>query len=160
MGRLNAMESRTQRGHEEPLARQFSVFLANRVGQLKDLLDVLDSKELAVLGLTVVDSTDWAVLRLVFSDPNKAREVLRGHGVSFTESRVLLVELHNGQALADVCDALVRAEVSIHFAFPLTLRSEGHPVMVLQPEDTILAQQVLARRGFNLIGDEDLADEP
>ena len=52
----------TEQGYREPSAMQFSVFLANRVGQLKDLLDVLSEADARVLGLSITDATDWAVI--------------------------------------------------------------------------------------------------
>ncbi len=148
----------TSRGHEEPFAVQFSIFLANRVGQLRELLDVFDDKKLQMLGISIFDSTDWAVIRIVFLDPNKARAVLQDRGVPFTESEILLIELIDDDTLGEVCDRLMGAELNIHFAFPLTLRSHDNAVMVLHVDDRVLATHVLTRHHFVLLGHEDLAD--
>jgi len=148
----------TSRGHEEPFAVQFSIFLANRVGQLRELLEVFDAKDLRMLGISIFDSTDWAVIRVVFLDPNKARAVLADRGVPFTESDILLIELIDDNTLAEVCDHLMRAELNIHVAFPLTFRSHGNAVMVLQVDDRVLAAHVLTRHDVVLLGHEDLAD--
>jgi hypothetical protein len=149
------MSPQTQRNHAEPPAHQFSVFLANRIGQLKDLLDMLAEQELPMLGFSVVDSTDWAVLRMVFADPPKARKVLREHGLSFTETEVLLTQVETDETLAGVCGALVQAEIKIHFAYPLAIRGQ-YPVVVLHVDDTILAKQVLTKHGFTLISGNDI----
>ena len=68
--------SQTARGHEEPFALQFSVFMPNRVGQFCELLDTFDKNNIELVGISVVDSTDWAVIRMVCTDPNHTREVL------------------------------------------------------------------------------------
>ncbi|MFP4052618.1 MAG: acetolactate synthase [Phycisphaerae bacterium] len=151
--------NQTARGHEEPFATQFSVFLANRIGQLRELLDLFTEENISVLGLSVIDSTDWAVIRVVLSLPNKAREVLRRSGLQFTESRVLLVEVPMQETLIDVCGLLMRAELSIHFAYSLAVHSHQNPVMVLHVDDYTLATHALIRRGYVLLGDEDLADK-
>ena len=65
------------RGHEEPYAVQFSVFLANRVGQLKDLMNVFPERNVEVLGVSIIDSSDWAVVRIVSSDANAALALLQ-----------------------------------------------------------------------------------
>jgi hypothetical protein len=148
----------TQRGHEEPFAVQFSIFLANRVGQLKDLLDLFMEKGLSTLGLSIVDASEWAVIRTICSDPDKAREVLRGRGIPFTENRVILVELPDDESLAALCSHLLRAELNINFAYPLTMRSHGNAVMALHVDERTLAVQALTRHGFVLLGEEDLAD--
>lgn len=141
-----------------PFSVQFSVFLANRVGQLKELLDVLAENQLSVLGVSIVDSTDWAVIRLVLSDPDKAREILASRRLPFTDSRILLAELTEQATLAGICDLLLRAEINVHFAFTLTLQRDGHPVLAMHVDDLVAATHALGRHGIVLLGSEDLND--
>ena len=146
------------RGHEVPFATQFSVFLANRVGQLKDLLDLAAREKLDLYAVSIIDSTDWAVIRTIFSDVDKAREILRRNGIPFTESEVLLAELPEEDSLSQICGILLSGEISVHFAYPLTIRSHDYPVMVFHVDDTVLATQMLMKHGFVLLGQEDLGD--
>lgn len=155
---MEQLGSRIARGHEEPHAVQFSIFLANRVGQLKDLMDLFAQQHVEVLGVSIVDSTDWAVVRAVFSDANKSRVLLEGHKMPFTESSVLLVEFADQAALSHICGCLVGAELSVHFAYPLVVRSHENPVMVLHVDDPVLATQVLSLHKYTLLGSEDLGD--
>jgi len=60
----------TERGHEEPFSIQFSLFLANRVGQMRDLLSLLSENQIALLGCSIVDSCDWSVVRLIPDFPD------------------------------------------------------------------------------------------
>lgn len=155
---MQLAEDKTVQGHEEPFAVQFSVFLANRVGQLGELLDLLDEKSVRTFGVSVVDATDWAVIRMVCSDSNKAREILRSHQLPFTESQVLLVEMCDDDTLREICGHLLRAEINVHFAYPLALRSRGCPVTAFHVDDQVLATRVLTRHGLTLLGYEDLSD--
>ena len=148
----------TLRGHEEPFSVQFSVFLANRIGQLKELMDILLAENINVLGLSVVDSTDWAVIRLVLDDPGKAREKLKARGLPFTESEVLLAELSGPTSMREICQHLLHMEINVHFAYPLIYRTSGNPVMVLHLDDPSVAAQALVRHNFKIIGQEDLGD--
>ena len=145
----------TQRRHEEPFVHQFSIFLPNRVGQLGELLELLDQAEVEVAGISVVDSTDWAVVRTVFTEPGKARAVLVGHRVAFTECEVLAVVLEADQALHQLCQTLVSAELNVQFAYPLLIRRDDRPVMVLHADDHVLAAKVLTKRGFRVLDHED-----
>ncbi len=149
---------KTARGYEEPFAIQFSIFLANRVGQLKEMVNIFLRQSVRVLGLSIVDSTNWAVIRVICSDPDKARELLKRHPLPFTESAVLAVELASDDTLSEIASCLLRAEISVHFAYPLTLRSHENPVMVFHVDDTVFACHTLIRHGFVLLGHEDLAD--
>lgn len=155
---MTESQYKTVRGHEEPFAVQFSVFLANRVGQLRDLMQAFLEKDVDVYGLSIVDSTDWAVVRIVASDANVTRGLLQKHALPFTESEVILVELIERDSLTKICSYLLSAELNVHFAYPLTLRSHEHPVMVFHIDDEVTATQVLTRHGFVLLGSEDLAD--
>lgn len=149
---------KTAKGHEEPYATQFSVFLANRVGQLKDLMTLFSTHSVDVLGISIVDSTDWAVIRCVFSDANTARELLISHKLPFTESHVMLVEVEGTTALSQVCSNLLSAEINVHFAYPLTIHSNDNPVMVFHVDDHVLATEILLNHDFTLLGSEDLRD--
>jgi len=153
---MTRLPSQTARGHEEPFAIQFSVFLANRVGQLHELLEKFAENRLEVLGVSVVDSTDWAVIRIVFADANKARETLKSAELPFTESSVLLIVLPAQDSLSEACSHLLRAEINVHFAYPLTIRTDDSPIMVFHVDDIVTAAHVLSRHGFKLLGYEDL----
>jgi hypothetical protein len=155
---MSTSQYHTEQGYREPSAVQFSVFLANRVGQLKDLLDLFHQRQTHILGLSIVDSTDWAVIRIVCSDPTAAERILREHGVSFTSSQVLLVELDEPDSMAAVCGHLLQAEINIHFAYPLAIRRHECAVMVLHVDDTLLACRILNNHGLTMLGDADLAD--
>lgn len=158
MASMRFADPQTARDYADPYSIQFSVFLANRVGQLKDTLDLFAEQEVDVYGLSIVDSTDWAVIRTIFSDPDKAREVLRRREIPFTESQVLLVELEDRRALVRICGLLLQTEINVHFAYPLAIRCHENAVMVFHVDDLVLARQVLTRHGFTLPGWEDLAD--
>ncbi len=152
------MPFKTAREYEEPRAIQFSVFMANRVGQLEDMLLFLAKEKVSLLGISIVDSADWAVNRMVFTDHDKAREILRKCSLSFTESEVLLVEIAAGKSLADICGHLVRAEINVHFAYPLMVRRQDNPIMVFHVDDTTTATQTLTHHGLTLLNDYDLAE--
>ena len=148
------MPPRTERRHEEPFIRQFSIFLPNRVGQLAELLDVLNESEAKVAGISIVDSSDWAVVRMVFTEPGRAREVLKRHAIAFTECEVVAAVVSDDRPLHELCKALVGAELNLQFAYPLSIRRDGDPVMVLHVDDTVLAREVLTKHGFTLLDHE------
>lgn len=148
----------TERGHQEPFSIQFSVFLANRVGQLRELLTLLADNDISLLGCSIVDSCDWSVVRVVTDDPNKAREKLKQRGMPFTESMILLAVLEEDDALSHITELLMRAEINLVFAYPLTIQRHNHPVMALHVDDDVLASHLLTRHGLTLLGREDLAD--
>lgn len=149
----------TARAHEDPINIQFSIFLANRVGQFKECLSLLKNNEINLLGCSVVDSCDWGVIRMITDDPNKTREKLKQGGIPFTETMILLAVMDTADTLAEILELLMRAEINLAFAYPLAMERDGHPVMAFHVDDDVLASHLLTRHGLTLLGREDLADK-
>jgi len=149
----------TRRRFEPPRNTQFSVFLDQRVGRLLDLVDIFAGQALTIAGLSVVDSADHAVVRILTSRGVLARRLLARHELPFSEAEVLAVELGRGKTLSDICRALLAAELNIHYAYPLMVRPRGLPGVVLHTDDTLLAAQILRRKMFTLLAENDMGDE-
>src|ERR1043165_2841276 len=99
-------------GRQPERVKQFSVFTANRLGRLHDLTNLLGSNGVHIVGLTVLDTTDSAILRFVVDDPDRARELLRQHGFPFNESELLVVEVDAATQLKQLMAALLEAELN------------------------------------------------
>lgn len=152
------VETPTARGFEPPKAIQFSVFLDNRVGRLRDLLEVFEGQYLTLAGLSVVDSADHAVVRLITSRSDLARRLLFRCEHTCSEIDVVAVELPADDSLREVCEVLMGAELNIHYAYPLLVRPRGLPTIALHTDDIVLAGNILRRHGFNLFAENDLGD--
>jgi hypothetical protein len=147
-------------GFESTRVRQFTIFLDNRVGRLQMLVRSLEESSGRIVALSIEESADSSLVRMICADPDSSRPVLQEHGFSFTESDLLAVELprRNKQPLIAICTALLTAEINIHYAYPLLIRPRG-PALALYVEDPTLAAQLLIRKGFTLIGESDLKGE-
>ena len=152
------VETKPAGAFEPPRNRQFSVFLDNRVGKLLDLLDVFEGQMLALAGLSVLDSANHAVVRVLTSNSDLAQRLLRRHELPFSECDVLAVELGEGRGLAMMSRLLLAAELNIHYAYPLLVRPRGLPAIVLACDDPVLAGQILRRKHFTLLAENDMGD--
>ncbi|HXS67535.1 MAG TPA: acetolactate synthase, partial [Candidatus Polarisedimenticolia bacterium] len=86
---------------------QFSVFTPNRLGRLNELVKILGTHSVHVLALTVLDTTDSSIIRVVMDDPDKARDLLQQHGFAFTESSLVVVEVTSPEELNRLIAALL-----------------------------------------------------
>lgn len=145
-------------GFEPPSLTQFSVFLPNRVGVMLELVDVFDGQALVLAGFCVMDSADYSVVRLVTSRSELARRLLSRNKMSFSETQVLAVEIGGGKTLAGMCRNLLAAEVNIAYAYPLIVRPRGNAAVVLQSDDITLSGQILRRKLYTLLAENDLGD--
>src|SRR3954464_4410155 len=117
----------TARGRDWPSVRQFNVFVANRLGGLADGVRPFETTDIRIVSLTVVDSADCAIIRLVLSDPERALEIFEQARLPYTESDLLVVQLPDvAQPILQICKALLAAEISIHYAYPLLVGASGN----------------------------------
>ena len=148
----------TARGRDWPSVRQFNVFVANRLGGLLDVVRRFETTDIRIVSLTVVDSADCAIIRLVLSDPERATEIFERAGLPFTESDLLVVQLPDGtQPLLEICKALLGAEISIHYAYPLLVGPHGHAALALHVDGHETAVQTLTAKGFTVLTENDLS---
>src|SRR5271169_1012449 len=83
----------TARGRDWPTVRQFNVFLENRLGALLDVVRRFETTDIRIVSLTVVDSADCAIIRIVFFKQKTAYEIFKQGNLPFTESDLLVVQL-------------------------------------------------------------------
>ena len=154
---MSTMRPETELGYAPPMVRHFSIFLDNRVGKLLELLGSLsDEGNISVRAISILDSSDYAVIRLLVDKPALAREILDRHEFAVCQTDVLVAELSKDHELHHLCKFLLAAELNIHFAFPTMPRPSGEPTVVLSTDDNTLAGQILRRKGFRLFGEADL----
>jgi hypothetical protein len=146
----------TARGRDWPSVRQFNVLMENKVGVLLSLVRRFETTDIRIISLTCVDSADCAIIRIVLSDPERATEVLQQAQLPFTESDLLVVQLPEGtQPLLTICKALLVAEISIHYAYPILVGVHGCSALALHVDDHETAVTTLQRQGFTLFTERD-----
>lgn len=156
----SVVEPGTMRGREWPCLRQFGVVLENRVGLLHELLRSIERHDLRVVALSIADSIDCAVVRLIADDYERARELLSLTDQAVFEVDVIGVELPDSeQPYLELCMTLMEAEVNVHYTYPLLFRRRGQSAIALYVDDIDAGLQVLARKGHRLVTENDLAED-
>ncbi|MHC4833620.1 MAG: acetolactate synthase [Planctomycetota bacterium] len=153
-----AVPPMTEQGYAPPTVRQFGVFLDNKVGKLLELLQAFEESEVvSVRAISVVDSSDHAVVRLICDNADAARQMLRRRQFSFSEVDLLVVEIDEKRTLSAACLYLLGAELNIRFAYPILPSPQIDGAVALAVDDHTLAGQILRRKHFRLIAEEDLS---
>ena len=123
---------------------QFSIFLINKPGVLGNLLDELDKAKINILALTVMDSVEHGVLRIVGGSAEKTRKLLAAENATFNETQVLCVNLPNKVgAFADVARKLADAHVNVAYAYCTAGARGGRTTGILKVADVKKALKVL-----------------
>jgi len=151
------MPGKTTEGLRGEPVKQFSVFTPNKLGRLHDLVSLFATHQVHVLALSVLDTTESAILRLVVDDPERARHLLLEHKFPFTETDVLAVEIDSDTKLPGALAALLEAELNINYLYSFIVRPSGKSVLALNIEDREIATQVLLRHQFKVLNQSDLS---
>lgn len=136
---------------------QFSVFVENRVGRLHELTSLLARNEVHVMAITLLDSTDSTIVRLVVDDPSKARELMVNNDFPYTECAILVAEIGDESDLKGVLAALLEAEINIHYIYSFIKRPEDRAALAISCEDADTASQALGNRGFKILTQRDIS---
>lgn len=126
---------------------QFSVFLVNKPGILARVCQQLAEDKVNILALSMMDSTEHGVLRLVAEDPQCARHTLSALDVPSTESQVLVTVMSNRPgALADVVERLSAGHVNVNYAYCTAGAPGGKSLGVFRVSDLNKAVSILSER--------------
>ena len=127
---------------------QFSVFLVNKPGVLAQVTTALADSKVNLVAVTLVDSQEHGVLRMVAEKPDEARTVLKKLNLPLTETEVLCVDLPNRPgALADVATQLGKEHININYAYVTSGAPGGRTTGVLKVADQAKAVHVLKKSG-------------
>ena len=119
----------TMEGQGAPAVRQISIFVENRLGQLLNITQLFEDQDIRMLSLSIIDLVDCAVVRVLFDAADDARRILREAGYNVTVAEVVVERLPKGKrGLLTVWSALLGAEVSIAYAYPLLPTERGSAI--------------------------------
>jgi len=139
-------------------AKQLSVFIENREGRLDEVLAVIKAANVNILSLSLADTSEYGLLRLIVSDPAKADAALKANGFSSMLTDVLVVRLANkvGSLQAFLSD-LAKTEINLEYMYGLTIEKEGKASLVIKASDLAKASEILLKAGAELLTAEDIA---
>ena len=150
------MAAQTSTTPQDPV-KQFSVFAENRVGRLYDLASLLKRNNVHVMAITVLDTTDSSIIRIIVDDPAKARKLMVSNGFPYVECNILAVEISDESELSNVLAALFEAEINIHYVYSFIVRPAERSALAVNTEDPDIAAQALANRGFKVLQQSDIS---
>ena len=131
--------------------KQLSVFVENKHGRLQAIIDNLSESGVNIRALSIADTTDFGILRIIADDNEKAKSVLADAGVISTSTDVIAVYIDDKTGgLAQVLKIVTDAGVSIEYMYAFLGRKVGKALMVLKADDEALAEKVLSENGIAL----------
>jgi hypothetical protein len=137
--------------------KQLSIFVENKQGRLHAIMDALSDNGINISALSIADTTDFGILRVIVSDVEKAKAVLKEIGVISKVTDVIAVYLdHKIGGLSAVLDHISDAGLSINYMYAFLGRTEGKALMVMKPDDMEMAVATFNEKGIKLAGPDEI----
>ena len=138
-------------------AKQLSVFIENRKGRLGEVLHVLKENDVNIFSLSLADTTEYGLLRVIVNNPEKAREVLINAGFSSMLTDVLIIKIpHIAGSLQKILELIADNGVNIEYMYGLSVETEDASV-VMKTNDLELACEVLKKGNIGTMTIEEIA---
>lgn len=137
--------------------KQLTVFVQNRKGAMVSLTDILAKNEINIRALSIAETEDFGVLRLIVNDETAATKILEENGYLIKTIDVVGVKIGDKPgALTAALDVLDKAEINVEYLYAFMTRTEKHAYVVLRVEDNAAAESALENAGFHLITNADI----
>ncbi len=139
------------------LVKQISVFVENKSGRLAEIIGILGRNGIDISALSIADTTDFGILRLIVNDPPKAETVLRENGmvVKTTEVIAMAVEDRPG-GLAKALDIISGAGLTIEYMYAFIGKSDVGALVIVRVDQPAEAVQLMEKSGINIIDAKDV----
>lgn len=136
---------------------QISVFLENRAGQLAEITTALADNGIDLRAISIAETTDYGILRMIVDDAQKATATLMDHGFLLSMTPVLVVAVSDQPGgISPVLDTLAEGNIDIEYMYSLFTHAEGKAYIVFRVGDTEKFVSLLATHGITPTTAEEL----
>lgn len=137
--------------------KQLTVFVQNKKGAVVSVTGILSDNNVNLRALSIAETQDFGILRLIVNDENTAEQVLSENGYLIKVTDVVGVKIGDAPGkLTDALDVLDKADINVEYLYAFMARTEKHAYVVLRVEDNAAAEKALTEAGFHLITDADI----
>ena len=137
--------------------KQLTVFVENKQGAIVDITDALAKNNVDLRALSIADTKDFGILRLIVNDNELAIKLLEEKGYLIKAIDVIGVKIGDEPGeLTSALSVLDKANINVEYLYAFMARTEKHAYVVLRVEDNSLAQTALVNAGFKLVSEQDI----
>jgi len=137
--------------------KQLTVFVQNRKGTIVSVTDILAKNNINIRALSIAETEDFGILRLIVNDEAAAEKVLKDQGYLIKIVDVVGVKIGDEPGkLTAALDVLDKANINVEYLYAFMARTEKHAYVVLRVENNSVAEALLTDAGFKLISEADI----
>jgi hypothetical protein len=138
--------------------KQLSVFIENREGRLEEVLETLKKNNVNIISLSLADTSDYGLLRLIVSNPEAGKKALKENGFSAMLTEVLAVRLaHRVGRLQELLEIICKADINIEYMYALATGKEDASI-VIKTSDPEKALKILESKDIEIVTMKDMEE--
>lgn len=139
------------------MAKQISVFLENKAGRLSHVTRVLGDAGVNIRALSIADTSDFGILRIIVNDPGKAYRILKEAGFTVSETEVVAVQVSDTPGgLATVLEKMAEVNLNIEYLYAFLGTTGNDALVVFKVEDLEKAYSTFREKGIKFINEQEL----
>lgn len=139
--------------------QQLSVFIENKPGRLAEITEVLSNANVDIRAISVADTSDFGILRVIVDRPKEAVIALREHGMTVSLTSVLAVGFPDERgAFSKIIRVLSNAGIDVEYIYAFVSRDRGRASVIIRTDKSSRAAEVLTQHGVHILTEEDLHD--
>lgn len=136
---------------------QISVFLENKSGRLAEVTDVLAKAGINIRALSLADTADFGILRLIVNDTERAKQILKDNGFTVGKTEVIAVEVPDRPGgLAGILDVLKERGVNVEYMYAFVQKSKENAIIIFRFDEIEKAIEGLTTAGVKILKGEDV----
>lgn len=137
--------------------KQISIFIENKKGSLAEVTKFIADKKINLKALSIADTQDFGILRIITDKPDEARDMLKNEGYTVTATSVLAVELTDAPgSMASILSVLSENNVSVEYTYAFMSTVENKAYMIFRVDDNDKATKTLIAANIPVINQEDI----
>jgi len=141
------------------MAEQISIFIENKEGRLAEVTAILRDAKVNIRALSLADTTDFGVLRLIVNDNDKATAALKNQGFTVGKTQVLAVEVNDEPGgLNRVLDPLWEKDVNVEYMYAFANPQCKNAIMIFRFDDIEKAKQILAENEIKVVNSQEICN--
>ncbi len=137
--------------------KQISIFIENKKGSLAEVTKFISDKHINLKAVSIADSQDFGILRIITDKPNEARELLKAEGYTVTATSVLAVAMTDSPgSMASILSVLSDADVSVEYTYAFMSNIANKAYMIFRVDDNDKATKALVDANIAVVNQEDM----
>ncbi|HHT88435.1 MAG TPA: ACT domain-containing protein [Clostridiales bacterium] len=139
------------------MIRQLSIFIQNEIGSVASITAILKKHNINLRAIASFDTPQFAILRMIVDQPEKAKTLLIDSGFAVTMSEAIAVELEDKPGvLHDVLQIIADAGIGVNYIYSIVFRQKNVPLIIINTDDLEKTKQVLTDNGYSVPEQEDV----